>query len=49
MESNLTNSILSVCRMLNKFSVEYMIVGGGTVALHGYFKHSLAVYVFSVF
>src|SRR5689334_9036422 len=41
MESNLANSILSVCRALNKFSVEYMIVGGTAVALHGYYRPSL--------
>lgn len=40
MESNLADSILSVCNALNKFSVEYMIVGGTAVALHGYFRLS---------
>ena len=40
MKSNLTDSILSVCRSLNKFSVEYLIVGGTAVALHGYFRRS---------
>lgn len=40
MESSLTDSILTVCRTLNKFSVEYIIVGGTAVALHGYYRHS---------
>ena len=41
MESSLVNSILSVCSTLNKFSVEYIIVGGTAVALHGYYRHSM--------
>lgn len=41
MESSLTDSILRVCSSLNRFSVEYMIVGGTAVALHGYFRHSM--------
>lgn len=43
MESSLTDSILSVCRTLNKFSVEYIIVGGTAVALHGYYRHSINI------
>jgi hypothetical protein len=43
MESSLTDSILTVCRTLNKFSVEYIIVGGTAVALHGYYRHSMKV------
>jgi hypothetical protein len=41
MESSLTDSILRVCSSLNKFSVEYMLVGGTAVALHGYYRHSM--------
>jgi hypothetical protein len=41
MDSNLSNSILTVCKVLNKHSVQYMIVGGTAVALHGYFRQSL--------
>ena len=41
MEGNLTDRILSVCKALNKFSVEYMIVGGTAVALHGYSRPSM--------
>ena len=40
MESSLTDSILRVCKTLSKFSVEYIIVGGTAVALHGYFRPS---------
>jgi len=43
MESSLADSILTVCRTLNKFSVEYIIVGGTAVALHGYYRHSMDV------
>lgn len=41
MESSLIDNILMVCRTLNKSSVEYIIVGGTAVALHGYYRHSM--------
>lgn len=41
MESNLADSILKVCGVLNKHSVQYIIVGGAAVALHGYFRRSM--------
>lgn len=41
MDSNLSNGILTVCRALNKHSVQYMIVGGTAVALHGNFRLSI--------
>jgi hypothetical protein len=41
MENDLAERILSVYRVLNRHSVEYLIVGGTAVALHGYFRHSL--------
>jgi len=41
MENNLADSILSVCKILNRCSVEYIIVGGAAVALHGYFRSSI--------
>ena len=41
MENNLNDSILRVCAVLNKHSVQYMIVGGTAVALHGYFRPSI--------
>jgi hypothetical protein len=40
MESSLTDSILGICKAFNKYLVEYMIVGGTAVGLHGYLRHS---------
>ena len=40
MENNLIESIANVCKILNKNSVEYLIVGGTAVALHGFFRYS---------
>jgi predicted nucleotidyltransferase len=42
MENSLLESVLNVCKTLNKHSVEYLIVGGTAVALHGFFRHSYA-------
>ena len=41
MDKNLTESILNVCKILNKHSVQYLIAGGTAVALHGYSRMSL--------
>jgi hypothetical protein len=41
MESDLTESILRVCRILNKHAIDYLLVGGTAVALHGYFRYSV--------
>ncbi|MES2764743.1 MAG: hypothetical protein V4642_02670, partial [Bacteroidota bacterium] len=32
--------VLRICKTLNDCSVEYLIVGGTAVALHGYYRHS---------
>ena len=40
MENSLIESVLNVCKILNKHSVEYLIVGGTAVALHGFFRRS---------
>ena len=40
MENSLIESILKVCKILNTHSVEYLVVGGTAVALHGYFRQS---------
>ncbi|MCR5886292.1 hypothetical protein LRS06_00600 [Hymenobacter sp. J193] len=40
MESNLLNTFSNICQVLNKCSVEYLIVGGTAVALHGYFRYT---------
>ena len=41
MEKTLTDSILIICKVLNKHSVQYLIVGGTAVALHGYYRISM--------
>lgn len=40
MENSLVEGILTVCKKLNEHSVEYLIVGGAAVALHGFFRQS---------
>ncbi|OMP79106.1 MULTISPECIES: nucleotidyltransferase [unclassified Chitinophaga] len=40
MENKLLASVLKVCSILNKHSVQYIVVGGTAVALHGYFRLS---------
>jgi predicted nucleotidyltransferase len=40
MENSLMESVSNVCKTLNKHSVEYLIVGGTAVALHGFFRQS---------
>ena len=40
MENSLIESVLNVCKILNNHSVEYLIVGGTAVALHGYYRQS---------
>ena len=40
MEGSLVDSVLHVCNILNKHSVEYLLVGGTAVALHGYYRLS---------
>jgi len=41
MEVNLKNSLLTICRLLEKFNVQYMFIGGTAVALHGFYRLSL--------
>ena len=36
----ITDSIVEICNELNKNDVQYLIVGGTAVALHGYFRWS---------
>ena len=43
MDSNLISGILTICDALNKNKVQYMIVGGMAVALHGYFRKSINI------
>jgi predicted nucleotidyltransferase len=39
-QNSLIQSVLKVCKILNTHSVEYLIVGGTAVALHGYLRQS---------
>ena len=41
MDKSLSEYVLNVCKILNKHSVQYSIVGGAAVALYGYFRRSL--------
>ena len=43
MEDKLKKCLLSVCRLLEKYSINYIIVGGTAVALNGYYRHSINI------
>ena len=43
MENNLSNVLLTVSVLLKKHKVEYLLIGGTAVALHGYFRHSVTL------
>lgn len=40
MRNSLIEGILTICKILNTHSVEYLVVGGAAVALHGFFRQS---------
>ncbi|MGN6249442.1 MAG: hypothetical protein ACTHNG_13900 [Ginsengibacter sp.] len=40
MEDNLKATLITVCKLLEKYNVKYLIVGGTAVALNGYYRHS---------
>ncbi len=42
MDGDLAGHALRVCETLNKHAVEYIIVGGLAMALHGYYRKSIA-------
>jgi hypothetical protein len=42
MDNKLISALLTVCSVLNKHGVDYLVVGGIAVALHGYFRRSIA-------
>jgi len=42
MEGDLAGYILHVCEILNKHAIEYLLVGGAAMALHGYYRKSTA-------
>jgi hypothetical protein len=41
MEDNLKSTLLTVCKLLEKYNVNYIIVGGTAVALNGFYRHSM--------
>lgn len=41
MDDKLRTSLLTICELLEKHSVQYMIIGGTAVALNGYYRHSV--------
>jgi predicted nucleotidyltransferase len=41
MDNSLFIALRTVCSVLNKHAVQYLIVGGTAVALHGYFRRSM--------
>ena len=40
MNNSLLNSVLTICRTLEKYDIRYIIVGGTAVALNGYYRRS---------
>ena len=43
MEDKLKNSLMTVCRLLEKYDVQYMLIGGTAVALNGYYRYSVNI------
>ncbi|GAO41374.1 hypothetical protein [Flavihumibacter petaseus] len=43
MEEKLKDTLLLICKLLNKFQVRYVLVGGTAVALNGYYRHSITI------
>lgn len=43
MEDNLKVTLLTLCKLLEKYHVQYILVGGTAVALNGYYRHSINV------
>jgi hypothetical protein len=41
MQNNLKDSLLTVCKLLNDYKVQYILIGGTAVALNGYYRHSI--------
>lgn len=44
MEDNLRKSLLTICRLFEKYKVQYILIGGTAVALNGYFRLSMNVF-----
>lgn len=43
MENTLKDSLLTVCKLLEKHNVQYILIGGTAVALNGYYRHSINI------
>ena len=43
MEDSLGDSLLTVCKLLEKHEVRFMLIGGTAVALYGYYRHSINI------
>lgn len=41
MEDNLKFTLLTICKLLEKYNVKYIIVGGVAVALNGFYRNSI--------
>ncbi len=41
MQDKLRSIVVSICGILQRCEVRYMLVGGSAVALHGYYRHSM--------
>jgi hypothetical protein len=41
MEEDLKNNLMTICRLLEKYNVLYMFIGGTAVALNGFYRLSL--------
>ena len=41
MEEDLKKNLLLVCSQFQRNEVQYLLVGGVAVALHGYYRHSM--------
>jgi len=44
MQNNLKISLLKICSLFEKHNVNYIVVGGTAVALHGYYRHSTNIF-----
>ena len=41
MDNAFRSSLLTVCKLLEKHTIQYLLVGGAAVALNGYYRHSI--------
>lgn len=43
MEDKLEHALLTICNLLARYKVQYMLIGGTAVALNGYYRHSVNI------